>query len=51
MWNRIVCLLLGHDYVETIEYYGALDNGQKTYKVNMGNCVRCHKAPNKKKKA
>ncbi len=50
MWNKIVCFLLGHDYVETTEYYGKLDNGAKTYKVNTGNCSRCHKSPNCKRR-
>ena len=51
MWNRIVCFLLGHDFVETSEYYGTLDNGSKTYKLSVGNCCRCHKPPATKRRA
>jgi hypothetical protein len=46
MFKWIVCLLLGHEYKETSEYVGKLDNGLAKYKIIFGNCLRCGKIPN-----
>lgn len=43
MLKRIICLLLGHGYKQEMEYYGTLENGNKTYKAIVGNCIRCNK--------
>jgi hypothetical protein len=44
-----VCVLLGHEYSESSEFYGKLDNGLATYKLVIGNCIRCGKHPKGKK--
>ncbi len=50
MWNKVVCFLMGHDFLETTEFYGKLDNGLATYKLVIGSCVRCDKIPQKPRK-
>jgi hypothetical protein len=49
MLKRIVCFLLGHEYTESTEFYGKLDNGLSTYKLIIGDCIRCGKKPKNKK--
>lgn len=49
MLNRIVCVLLGHDFNEISEYCGKMENGIPMYKMITVNCSRCGKEPKKKK--
>jgi len=49
MWEKFVCLLLGHDYAQQSEYTGMKDNGLAGFEVTLGNCIRCKKAPKKEK--
>lgn len=45
MWKTIVCILLGHDYSETSEFCGKMENGLDAYKLIIGKCERCGKKP------
>ncbi len=43
MIRWLICLFKGHRFKQTMEYYGTLENGNKTYKATVGNCFRCNK--------
>ena len=41
--NKLICLLLGHEWKPISELYGKLDNGKPIYKKYYGDCERCQK--------
>ncbi len=50
MWNKFICMLLGHEFMDVKEYYGTLSNGMKTFSLKRGKCERCGKEQEKESK-
>lgn len=43
MLKKIICFFTNHEWKETRELYGTLNNGAKCYKQLFGDCTRCGK--------